>query len=360
MSFEDLVRDELRARSDDVGASLDLKADLMTLLRENSSDTTPRNRRPQLMLLALAAALIVIAYVAVSQLGSPKAGDVVNPPPVSPTPTVDTRFIGGTTVDLAGRTMYLDCQGTAAGSAPTVLFDQEIGGNPSVWSSVRDSLGAAIRTCAYDHAGTGLSDAMPGTIMPTAQQMADDLSALIDSAPIDGPVILVSMGPMSLTAATLVHDAPDQVAGLVFIEPREPHITDQHLAALGTPAPGEAGWLADMRNGLGTRNFEPTFDLKASETATQPFFDAPGPLFGDLPVIVLEAKDRIALGQWPDIAQPYKGQWWDLWVAGEQRYADESNLGALRPIRDAGYYIQEDRPAAVSSAIEDVLTQLGY
>lgn len=119
-------------------------------------------------------------------------------------------------VDVGGRKLNLHCQGQGE---PTVVME---GGGfdwSLTWALVQPAVAARTRTCSYDRAGLGFSDPSPRP--PTPANVVDDLHGLLENAGIAGPLVLVghSLGGfnMKLYAATY----PDQVAGLVLVDPSE-------------------------------------------------------------------------------------------------------------------------------------------
>ena len=85
---------------------------------------------------------------------------------------------------------------------------------------MQPAVAAFTTACAYDRAGFGWSDAGP---MPrTAGRIADELHALLGAANIAPPYVLVghSFGGLSIRAYATSH--PEDVAGLVFVDPAHP------------------------------------------------------------------------------------------------------------------------------------------
>ena len=130
-------------------------------------------------------------------------------------------------VDIGGgRRLNLYCMGSGE---PTVLF--EAGGFDAAftWALVQPAVATRTRACSYDRAGLGYSDPSPRA--PTPANVVDDLHALLAKAGIRGPLVLVghSLGGfnMKLYAATY----PDDVAGLVLVDPSEERTLERVGAA---------------------------------------------------------------------------------------------------------------------------------
>jgi pimeloyl-ACP methyl ester carboxylesterase len=113
-----------------------------------------------------------------------------------------------------GRKVNLRC----FGNGPiTILLESGLGYPSYSWRKVHPQLSNVTRTCAYDRAGLGFSDAGP---MPrTTSAMADDIAKLVRVGAIKPPFILVgsSLGGQVVRLYAFRH--PDQVAGLVLVDP---------------------------------------------------------------------------------------------------------------------------------------------
>lgn len=117
-----------------------------------------------------------------------------------------------------GRKMNLFCLGTGS---PTIVLDSGLGGFSSSWSQVHATLAERTRTCAYDRAGMGFSD--PGPMPRNATTETTDLRALLKAAGIKGPVVLVVHSMAGLNARVFASTYPRDIAGLVFVDPSNPH-----------------------------------------------------------------------------------------------------------------------------------------
>ena len=144
-------------------------------------------------------------------------------------------------VDIGGRNLYLECRGEGS---PTVILESGAGGRADVWSRdleepegertmVLPGVAEFTRVCAYDRPGTmgdvnpsldpygplfypSRSDPVPQP--RTAQDMADDLHALVDAAAIPGPYVLVAHSAGGLVARLYASEYPDEVVGMVLLD----------------------------------------------------------------------------------------------------------------------------------------------
>ncbi len=126
----------------------------------------------------------------------------------------------GRLVDVGGYTMHIDCRGTAAAGAPTVILESALAGTTSLWGWVQPEVANATRVCAYDRAGSGWSDPRPQP--RDAEHFAAELQALLQAAAVPGPYVLVghSYGGKYVRMYTAMY--PDQVAGIVLVDASHP------------------------------------------------------------------------------------------------------------------------------------------
>jgi class 3 adenylate cyclase len=115
------------------------------------------------------------------------------------------------------------------------------------WSHIFQRLAAFARLVLWDKRGTGLSD--PVTRVPTLDERADDLRAVMDAAECERPALLgVSEGgPMSLVFAA---SRPERISALVLYgtSPRFSRATDWEW---GWTAEQIDGWLGEIDRAWG-------------------------------------------------------------------------------------------------------------
>ncbi len=103
---------------------------------------------------------------------------------------------------------------------PSVIFESGISATCLNWTQVRSEVASFARAYAYDRAWLGWSD--PRSSMRTTSTLVEELHALLDAAKVPAPYILAghSFGGMLVRAYAAKY--PDQVAGLVLVDPLSP------------------------------------------------------------------------------------------------------------------------------------------
>ncbi len=122
----------------------------------------------------------------------------------------------GEMYSVNGAEIHMYCTGPENDEKPTIIIISG-GGTPSyVYDNLRENLSETIRTCSYDIAGFGWSE--PNDAPLTVKNMSDELYQLLQTAQIDGPVILAGHslgGPVSLIYSA---EHEEQVVGIAFID----------------------------------------------------------------------------------------------------------------------------------------------
>jgi pimeloyl-ACP methyl ester carboxylesterase len=126
---------------------------------------------------------------------------------------------GSFPVDEAGRKMTIGCWGSGT---PTVIFE---GGDGSVAqfqpTQVVQLIAAQTRVCLYDHAGHGSSDPAPNR-KREAEDLADDLHALLAAAHVDGPFVLAGSSFGGMVVTFYASRFPDDVVGVLTLDTPAP------------------------------------------------------------------------------------------------------------------------------------------
>ena len=101
---------------------------------------------------------------------------------------------------------------------PVVLFIPGLASTTLVWAAVRRLLPPTLRSYTYDRSGFGSSSLSP--LAPTAENIALELSHLLEKAPITNPLIIVAhswAGVLVREFIALTGNGP-HIAGLVLVD----------------------------------------------------------------------------------------------------------------------------------------------
>jgi pimeloyl-ACP methyl ester carboxylesterase len=279
---------------------------------------------------------------------------------------------------------------------PTVLFEQ--GGDGAIlnWRKVQRAITRLTRTCFYDRAGFGYSDPSPRPL--TAFNVTDDTQAVIRAARIRTPVVIVGHSIGGFYATVYADRFPNEVAGLVLIEPgfadqsgfltvanreiglRELRNAEEHLPVcadkakhgqlhLGVAddcvpfpkpnAPDEAAYLARMAEGPlwylseydQSRRYFMADKGKSEDTLQE---EAVRRTFGDMPLTVLSA-EGLAYDDWMDAS--VRQTFASYWRKGHAELAARSSAGTNYIVQGSQHFIQRTNPDAVIAAVTKVVEQ---
>jgi pimeloyl-ACP methyl ester carboxylesterase len=118
----------------------------------------------------------------------------------------------GRLIDIGGHRLHLN----ASGAGPTVVFEAALGGSSLSWTPVHPGVARFARTCLYDRAGFGWSDAGP---MPrTAGRVADELKVLLERSGEPPPYVLVGHSFGGLVTSIFAARYPELTRGLVLVD----------------------------------------------------------------------------------------------------------------------------------------------
>ncbi len=305
------------------------------------------NNVSRLGMLPVAAGILAIA-VGCTPAGANQVTPAGTVPP-SPSQAADTTLVAD--LDVGGRTLHIVCIGPIGLDQPTVIFEHGLGGDFGVWADVLTRVGATHRGCSYDRAGSGMSERAPGS--RTTRDQVTDLRALLDAAGIEPPYLLV--GHSSGAYNVLVHaaDKPDDVAGMVLVDPRPPAASSRFLAELPAESATESDVIHQYRAGYTEWEADPSgnaegLDLMASAAEAE---SARG--FGSIPLIVLSADGDE--GEGADLDPALATRFESIWAELQAELATRSTAGRLELIANSTHDMPFDRPDAIVDAIEEIL-----
>ena len=280
---------------------------------------------------------------------------------------------------------------------PTVVFESGMGASCLSWTQVQPEVAQFSRAVSYDRAGHGWSD--PARERRTAQQLAQELHALLDAAGVPGPYVLVGHsfgGYVNLVFANLYRD---NVAGMVLVDSIHPaeweNPTPEQLrvikvglryawiaawlarlglvrlclARVARGSPGLA-WAATSVFGVGVASAvqriageirklpAPILPIVRALWSQPKNFTSLGQYVAALPVSAAQASAVSSLGDLPLVvlsgdhhAAPYTDWQRDL--------ARLSTRARQVVVSESGHWIHLDRPELVTRAIREVVTAAG-
>jgi pimeloyl-ACP methyl ester carboxylesterase len=126
----------------------------------------------------------------------------------------------GQLLDVGGYRLHISCSGQGS---PTVILDAAADMMSADWGWIQPEIAKKTRVCSYDRAGMGWSDSGPQP--RDARQVSAELHTLLAQAGIAAPYILVGHSAGGLYVRMYTAQYPDEVVGLVLVDPGHPDMT---------------------------------------------------------------------------------------------------------------------------------------
>ena len=272
-----------------------------------------------MILLAIVAGLTIALGVDIVRAGGPARwiGRFGLPAPY---------IASGERFDVGGRSLYLDCRGSGS---PTIVLEAGMGDDSAAWTHVHDDLAGLTRTCSYDRAGRGRSDAAG---LRTMADAATDLRTLLRVAGERGPFIVAGHSLGAAYARVFGAAYPAEVEAVVLVDGFNPDLQSDHVHPL----------LGDLRPEY-DRSLQGLRDLVASverlEWATGDL-ELRGAALVGMPIAVLVAPRRE-----PRLDEATNERIEAAWRAGFESLSP--GLVEHEIAWGAGHYVQNQRPDLV-------------
>jgi hypothetical protein len=164
--------------------------------------------------------VLAVAAVLVAGCGgsSDDAGSKATTTATSPTPSgqASSGTIKGT-YEVNGHDLHLECAGHGE---PTMVLEVGEGRTRVDLAAIQSAYDTKLRVCSYDRANKGESGEAPTP--RSGADLVSDLHGLLEAAQVPGPYLLVghSAGGILVLAYAATH--PDEVAGVVALNPVAP------------------------------------------------------------------------------------------------------------------------------------------
>ncbi|WP_316504661.1 alpha/beta hydrolase [Nitrosopumilus sp.] len=168
-----------------------------------------------------------------------------------------------------GEEIHMYCTGPEDNSKPTIIIISG-GSTPSfVYFDLQEKLSETVRTCTYDTAGNGWSPA--NDIPYTTKNLSNELYLLLQSAKIDGPIILAGHSLGGIVSLIYSAEHEEQVAGIAFIDSSHYNQYDYFGKEYRDATFNQIEeylpyvWLIELRSNLGVSKLMAIFDTSMSE-----------------------------------------------------------------------------------------------
>jgi pimeloyl-ACP methyl ester carboxylesterase len=292
-----------------------------------------------------------------------------------------------------GRKLRVFCQGSGG---PVAVFESGLGDGAWGWRPVQPAIARQTRVCSYDRAGLGGSDPAKGP--RDIDAMAADLAVVVKAVGRGKPVLLISHSLGGPIVRQYAYRHPDQVAGLVLVDPSADHQNERFRAVLPdfdkinrinyAPlqhclAAVEKGPIAESAPDYRLCISKPPPDMPAdlahnhvaynqspahyrevlaeldAQTGAEDLnareADAARRPLGDKPLLVLTAGETPKMpGETPEQLKRFDMAWYEM----HNEIAALSTRGRQRIVPGASHYIQGLKPQAVVDAVAEVLTEV--
>jgi len=225
-------------------------------------------------------------------------------------------------VDTSAGTQTAWC----VGQGPGVVLINGIGDDATSaqWIEVQSALADHSRVCRYDRLGTGRSHP-PDTAGRAADQLDEELDAVVDLAAGDAPVIVIAHSFGGYLSRVYADRHPDRVRALVFVDALDPSV--------GVLAGTGASTMSDVKMA------DEQLDLEDLEHTVQSVVH-----LSQNPVVIVLSRGEGATTSWTE---------------GQQRLASLSSRSTLVVVPDAGHQIPSEDPVAVVTAVNDAIRMTG-
>ncbi len=261
-------------------------------------------------------------------------------------------------IDIGTHKLYLTCQGSGR---PVVVIDTAFGDTYLNWSSIIREISQSTRVCTYDRAGYGQSE--PGPLPRNSQREAEELHTLLQNAGIRSPFLLVghSLGGLNLQIFTANY--PDQVAGLVLVDPPPlgwfsegafPQLTqllEHETASLWQAV--EAARTADDPEQVSQADY-----IEALASEQEQMLMSSGPqaaaidTFEALPLVVIAATEPNP--QFGDQAAAFQ----EFWIKQNEALLSKSSNSKFVLAEGSSHMINRDAPELIIDAIQGLREDL--
>jgi pimeloyl-ACP methyl ester carboxylesterase len=280
---------------------------------------------------------------------------------------------------VTGHRMHLYCTGSGS---PTLVLESGLSDDWTVWAKVQPTLSKTTQVCSYDRAGMGWSDQQSSD--HDAYAIADHLHALLQTAGIQKPIVLMGHSIAGIYIRAYAARYPDDVAGLIFLDASLPHMDKDFPPPRSTETPNltlqkwettlgvarargdcsqvvpglefERGWIYASNcttSAIDSANAEiDAFDHSSDET------EHTGP-FGHRPILVFTSDPDVMDKILSTIYTPENVKKSDhVWDALQEALKHLSSNGRRIIAKGSGHYVEVDRSDLINREVPIFIQQV--
>jgi pimeloyl-ACP methyl ester carboxylesterase len=251
-------------------------------------------------------------------------------------------------VDIGERRLFAEVVGTGV---PTVVLEAGRGALADTWDPIWADLTALTRVVRYDRAGLGQSD--PVVLPRSCADLVADLHRLLQVVAQPGPYSLVGHSIGALTARLYAHQYPQDVVGMLLVDPTHHNSFARERAVLPPEDPADSATLREMREQLNqppSPNGDDLIDILLCQEQAHHCES-----LGNIPLIVLTGMRRRSFA---DIPQEVIAAFYELKWELHQDLVCLSDQGILMRAEHSGHDIPTDEPLKILEAIRMLVDTL--
>jgi len=277
----------------------------------------------------------------------------------------------GQMIQVGDHKMHIYCTGENKNGSSTVILEAGAGNFFATYSKIQPAISGMTKVCSYDRAGLGFSE---NDSDKSIKEVITNLHDLLQEAGIASDIILVGHSIGGAYARVYYGKYPDQVKGLILIDPAEEHMAEyviNNISPIGQQISNTLlyfgsyfgiGRLIDTINpyllspshrslSVGDRRLIHALGTKPISVRTALKEGSYEDAKSSLPI--LKDVDRIGV---PLIVlgSDYHGEYTTC-QNGHRELANRSPFGECVLVKDTGHYIQIDQPEIV---IEKIIESL--
>ena len=262
----------------------------------------------------------------------------------------------GELVDIGGYNLHYLKKGSGD---TTVVFESgsDIGGHLP-WFKVQNEVAKFATTISYDRAG--LMWSQRGDKPRTGDAMAQELHLMLENSGAKKPYVLVGHSLAGLILRSFVNKYPDDVKSIILVDPSHPK---QNMEYNNTTSQIPL-WLVDYANSIGlfrlfvNQDYDSTLHNDEVNVVLRKMmykgFNASMDEMNNFDNIALDADKLKSFGDIPvTIISANIDD--DIWIRLHDELANMSTNSKHIKVKDAGHYIQLEKPKVVIDAIKERL-----